>query len=67
MLGFGEALAWIFYALFSLGSFLLVVCPDLGTEKMIHDPFWGAVIYLVMIVVIYAIIWGLAFSIMINL
>lgn len=34
---------------------------------MIHDPFWGAVIYLVMIVVIYAIIWGLAFSIMINL
>ena len=67
LLGFGEALVWIFYALFSLGSFLLVVCPDPGTEKMIHDPFWGAVIYLVMIVVIYAIIWGLAFSIMINL
>lgn len=67
LLGFGEALVWIFYALFSLGSFLLVVCPDPGTEKVIHDPFWGAVIYLVMIVVIYAIIWGLSFSIMINL
>lgn len=67
LLGFGEALVWIFYALFSLGSFLLVVCPDPGTEKMIYDPFWGAIIYLVMIVVIYAIIWGLAFSIMSNL
>ena len=42
LLGFGEALVWIFYALFSLGSFLLVVCPDPGTEKMIHDPFWGS-------------------------
>lgn len=41
LLGFGEALVWIFYALFSLGSFLLVVCPDPGTEKVIHDPFWG--------------------------
>ena len=48
-------------------SFLLVVCPDPGTEKMIHDPFWGAVIYLVMVAVVYAIIWGIALSILINL
>ena len=67
LLGFGEALVWIFYALFSLGSFLLVVCPDPGTEEMIHDPFWGAVIYLVMVAVVYAIIWGIALSILINL
>lgn len=53
--------------LFSLGSFLLVVCPDPGTEEMIHDPFWGAVIYLVMVAVVYAIIWGIALSILINL
>lgn len=39
LLGFGEGLVWIFYALFALGSFLLVVCPDPGTEKVIHDPF----------------------------
>lgn len=67
LLGFGEGLVWIFYALFALGSFLLVVCPDPGTEKMIHDPFWGAVIYLVMVAVVYAIIWGIALSILINL
>ena len=67
LLGFGEVLVWIFYALFALGSFLLVVCPDPGTEKMIHDPFWGAVIYLVMVAVVYAIIWGIALSILINL
>ncbi|VEF34810.1 Uncharacterised protein [Lactobacillus paragasseri] len=67
LLGFGEGLVWIFYALFALGSFLLVVCPDPETEKMIHDPFWGAVIYLVMVAVVYAIIWGIALSILINL
>ncbi len=66
LLGFGEGLVWIFYALFALGSFLLVVCPDPGTEKMIHDPFWGAVIYLVMVAVVYAIIWGIALSFSYN-
>lgn len=67
LLGFGEGLVWIFYALLALGLFLLVVYSDPGTEKMIHDPSWGAAICLVIVAMVYTTIWDITLSILTNL
>lgn len=56
LLGTGFNLMFLSYALFSLGSFVVVLRGNPVDEPVVHDPFFGAVIYSAVLTIAYTML-----------